>query len=421
MLTRATRIKLVVFVVVAVASVVYVGGKYAGLDRMFGARGYVVTAQLADSGGIFTGAEVAYRGVTIGNVRELHLMPTGVDVELDIDDDAPRVPANATAHVANRSAVGEQYIDLRPESARGPYLADGSVIRRDKTTLPVTPDTLLANVDKLVASIPLDSLRTVVDESYLAFADAGPEMERLLDAAHSFSTTARANIPDVKRLLRSARTVLQTQADHADDLGTFASGLKRISEQFAESDPDLRRIIDRGTGTGRELSQLLDSTGTDLGVLLANLLTVVKVAETRDDSLEQTLVALPIVGAFTPTVSLEGRGQLGLVFDMFVPPSCVKGYETTVQRGADDVSEVEPNKEAYCAEPPGSPVSVRGAQNAPFKGKPVVVEPPAEEKERQQLPGVLSLPTVVFPPATPSPSAPGQGRSAGMAGLLGGR
>jgi phospholipid/cholesterol/gamma-HCH transport system substrate-binding protein len=411
MMSRATRIKLLAFFVIAVASVVYVGGKYAGLDRLFGARGYVVTAQLADSGGIFSGAEVAYRGVTIGNVRELHLTPTGVDVELDIDDDSPRIPANATAHVANRSAVGEQYIDLRPTSSQGPFLADGGVIKRDRTTLPVTPDTLLANLDKLVASVPLDSLRTVVDESYLAFADAGPEMQRLLDAAHSFTVEARQNMPDLERLLKSARVVLKTQGDHADDLGTFASGLQRVSKQFAKSDPDLRRVIDRASGAGQELSDLIDSAGTDIGVVLANLLTVTKVAETRGDSLEQTLVSLPIVGAFAPSVTLEGKGQLGLVFDNFVPPSCTKGYESTKQRHANEIAEVEPNKQAYCAEPKGSPISVRGAQNSPFQGRPVAVEPPSQSgqsAQSQELPGLLSLPTA-------------QGRSSGMAGLLGGR
>ncbi|MQA63054.1 MAG: MCE family protein, partial [Actinophytocola sp.] len=100
MLTRGTRLKLLAFVLIAVASVVYVGGKYAGLDRLFGARGYVVTAQLADSGGIFTGAEVAYRGVTIGNVSALHLIDSGVDAELDIDNDAPPIPADTMAQVA---------------------------------------------------------------------------------------------------------------------------------------------------------------------------------------------------------------------------------------------------------------------------------------------------------------------------------
>lgn len=408
MLTRATRFKLLAFLVIAVASVAYVGGQYAGLDRLFGARGYVVTANLADSGGIFSGAEVAYRGVTVGNVRELNLTRDGVDVQLDIDDDSPPIPASAEAVVANRSAVGEQYIDLRPKTPRGPYLADGSVIRRDATKLPVTPDTLLANLDKLVASVPLDSLRTVVDESYLAFADAGPDMQRLLDSANSFTVAARDNVPDLERLLRSARVVLKTQGDHAGDLNTFATGLQKIAKQFKSSDPELRKIIDRVPAVSGELSDLIGDSGTDLGVIIANLLTVTNIAEPRGDALEQQLVGLPIVGAFSPSVTMDDRGQLGLVFDMFNPPSCTKGYEGTRQRGADDQSEREPNKQAYCAEPPGSPIGVRGAQNAPFGGKPVQVKPPGEQPD-QTLPGVLSLPTGSSP-----------ARAGGMAGLLGG-
>lgn len=407
MLTRGTRVKLVAFAVIAVVSVLFVGGKYAGLDRLHGPRGYVVTAQLADSGGIFTGAEVAYRGVTIGNVAALHLTDNAVDVDLDISEDAPPIPANTTAKVTNRSAVGEQYVDLRPDGSAGPFLEHGSVITQDNTGVPVSPDTMLTNLDKLVASVNAASLRTVVNEGYLAFADSGPELQRLLDAAHSFSTTARDKVPDLERLLSSARTVLETQRRHGDDLTAFASGLKRISKQLAKSDPDLRKVIDRAPPVGAQVSDFLGTSGNDLSAMIANLLTTANIAAPRTDSVEQMMVALPIVGAFARTVSLDGKGQLGLVFDNFNPPSCTKGYESTKQRPADDVSEVEPNKQAYCAEPPGSETGVRGAQNAPYGGKPVAVDPPRDSGSgADSMPGVLSLPT-------------SQGDAKGMAGLLG--
>ena len=40
--------------------------------RLFG-DGYVVTADFAESGGIFTNAEVTYRGVAVGRVDRLRL------------------------------------------------------------------------------------------------------------------------------------------------------------------------------------------------------------------------------------------------------------------------------------------------------------------------------------------------------------
>ena len=45
--------------------------------------------QLADSGGIFSNAEVTYRGVTIGRVGQLRLTADGVEVDLELDADAP--------------------------------------------------------------------------------------------------------------------------------------------------------------------------------------------------------------------------------------------------------------------------------------------------------------------------------------------
>lgn len=397
MLTRATRIKLVVFVVVAVVTVFYVGGKYAGLDRLIGARGYVVTAALADSGGVFTGAEVTYRGVTVGNVRALRLTDTGVDVELDIEDSAPPIPANARAVVANRSAVGEQYVDLRPERDVQPYLEHGSLIHQDRTGLPVPTDTVLTSLDRLISSVDTRSLNVVVDEAYLAFADTGEDLRVLLDTARSFTKTARQYLPETRQLLSSGRIVLDTQRAHAEDLTSFASGLNKIAKNLKASDKDLRAVIDRAPGVSRQVTDFLEVSGSDLSALVANLLTTAQLSRPRIDSLEQMLVSLPIVAAFAPTVSQGGRGQLGLVFDNFNPPSCTKGYESTVQRRADDLTEVEPNKEAYCAEPSGSVTGVRGSQNAPYRGKPTVVAPPSDEPEQgpgaPELPGLLALPS----------------------------
>ncbi|GAA5112265.1 MlaD family protein [Haloechinothrix salitolerans] len=414
MLTWSTRIKLLAFGLIAVVSVVFVGGKYAGLDRLLGPRGYVVTAELTDSGGIFRGSEVTYRGVTVGTVSALRLTDRGVDVELDIDEDAPPIPADTDAVVANRSAVGEQYLDLRPDGPGGPFLANGSVIEAKRIDAPVAPETMLTHVDQLIGSINTRSLNTIVDEAYVAFADSGDDLQLLLDSAHEFTTSARKNMPATRQLLSSARTVLDTQRRHADDLGQFASGLKTISRQFAKSDPDLRAIIDRAPGVANEVSEFIDVSGNDTAMLVANLLTTADVAAPRTDSMKQLMVNFAVIGAFARTVSEDGRGHLGLVFDMFNPPSCTRGYEGTKQRPANDVSEVEPNKDAYCAEPPGSPISVRGAQNAPYRGVPQAVPVPQRRGSGSDdsgagdgLPGLLGLPGLSSKPA-------------GIADLLGG-
>ncbi len=394
MLLRGTKVRLFLFAMIAVVGIVYVGGTYAGLDRLFGARGYRVTVQLAESGGIFANAEVTYRGVTVGRVERLALADDGVDVVLDIEDDAPPIPADTRAVVANRSAVGEQYVDLRPDHDGGPFLADGSVVPRDRTATPSSPETLLSNLDTFVESVPQDSLRTTVDELYLAFQNAGPALRVLLDSAGTLTDTATEHLPQTTSLLANGRTVLATQAAQTRQILDYSSNLRLIAEQLKTSNPDLRALITNVPLVAVQVDDLLRDSGQDLGVIIANLLTTMRITSTRIDGIEQLLVAFPMITATAPGANPDGTGHLGLVLTFNDPMSCTKGYETTKQRPGNDVTDVPPNPLAYCAEPPGSPIGVRGSQNAPFGGKPVEVPPPAAAPQPRVpgLPGALSFP-----------------------------
>ncbi len=120
----------------------YVSARYVGLgERLFG-DGYVVTADFTESGGIFTNAEVTYRGVAVGRVDRLRLADDGVHVDLRLQG-GTRIPADTRAVVANRSAVGEQYVDLQPRRRSGPYLSNGGHITVANTATPIHTETRL--------------------------------------------------------------------------------------------------------------------------------------------------------------------------------------------------------------------------------------------------------------------------------------
>jgi phospholipid/cholesterol/gamma-HCH transport system substrate-binding protein len=396
MLLRGTKVRLFLFALIAVVGIGYVGGTYAGLDRLFWSRGYEVTAQFADSGGIFVNAEVTYRGVAIGRVTELRLSDGGIDVVLDIDDNAPPIPADTKAVVANRSAIGEQYVDLVPDRSGEPHLAEGSVIPRSRTSIPAGPETLLSNLDNLVASVPTDSLRTVVDELDKAFRGTGPALQVLLDSAGSLTETARRHLPQTVSLLSHGRVVLQTQASQSQQIIDYSRNLHLLAEQLKTSDPDLRTLIGTLPQVSIQVTEILRDAGQNLGIIMANLLTTAQITNTRIDGIEQLLVAYPMITATAPGANPDGTGHLGLVLTFNDPFSCTRGYETTRQRPASDTRDIPPNQNAYCAEPPGSPIGVRGSQNAPFGGKPREVPPPAP------APGQPATPTPL--PATLSGS-----------------
>jgi phospholipid/cholesterol/gamma-HCH transport system substrate-binding protein len=369
-LTRRTRLQLVAFFVIAVLAVVYALFRFTDLSKVFGNDGYTVKLELMDSGGIFTNAEVTYRGVQVGRVGELRLTKQGLEVDLNITPDAPQIPADLEAVVANRSAVGEQFVDLQPRGDASPYLTGTSVIAADKTKVPISTDKVLRDLDDLAVSVPTDSLRTVVDELDKAFSGTGPDLQVLLDSTTSFTQAANEHLPQTIGLLDSGGTVLDTQNQQAGNIRTFSTSLVQLNEQLKNSDGDIRRLIAATPEAANQVIGVLQDSGTNLGVVLANLLTTSNILVTRTAGLEQAMVTYPVVAIGANTVAPgDGTAHLGLALNLFNPPPCVKGYEQTKRRAGNDVAAAPVNEQAYCAEPVGSPINVRGAQNAPFGGK----------------------------------------------------
>lgn len=368
MIGRSIIAQLIAFALITLAGVSYVTAKYVGLgDKLFGGS-YVVTVDLADAGGIFTNAEVTYRGVTVGRVDALRLSEDGVLADVRLDE-GTEIPADTDAVVENRSAVGEQYVDFQPASSGEPFLTGGDTIARDRTRIPVPTEVLLLDIDRLVRSVDQGDLVTVVDELGKAFFDGGKDLQRLLDSGDSLTIAATEALPETLTLINDGKIVLDTQRDTGPAIRSFATDLADLSESLVTADGDLRTVLDRGVVASREVDALLTDNRAAIAGLLTNLVTIGEVTVVRVDGLEQILVTYPdvVTGGYT-VVPGDGTSHFGLVLQSD-PPSCRTGYEGTQQTDPNDTEGLPPlNTGARCAEPSASGTNVRGAQNAPGSG-----------------------------------------------------
>ncbi|MCX5386710.1 MCE family protein [Streptomyces sp. NBC_00083] len=427
MLTRATRLKNVAFLVIGVLVLGYTGFRYADIGHYIGIRSYyTVKVQLAETGGLFTHSNVTYRGVSVGRVGPIGLSDDGVVAELHIDNSAPPIPSALQAVVANLSAVGEQYIDLRPTSAGAPYLGDGAVIEQSDTRTPAPVTTVLTSVNDLAASVPLESLRTVVDEFGKAFEGRGDDLQALLDNGSDFVRAADRALPSTTTLLADGETVLRTQADEGQAIRTFASGAQTLAATLKSSDGDLRRLIAAAPDAAGQVSGLLRDLDPAISVVLANLLTTADVAVTRQRGIEELLVKIPPLVAAGATAIDKNGANLGMAVTFFAPLPCTDGYGgTTYRNGLETLDTPKLNTKARCAAPASSGIDVRGSAHAPSgggvpapaqpgslpatataQGSPAANPPAAPQTGAPALPGALALPAL--------PGGPND-----LAGLLG--
>jgi phospholipid/cholesterol/gamma-HCH transport system substrate-binding protein len=369
MIEKRTKVQLLIFVIITLVGVSFVGARYARLDRVFVDDTYTVVAHFADSGGIFAGGEVTYRGVKVGQVEEMRLTDDGVDLRLEIDKDYDSIPSDAIALVGNRSAVGEQYVELQPRSDTEPYFEDHSEIAVENTRTPIQTQTLLTNLSETVRSVDQDALRTTVHELGLAFAGTGEDLQRIIDTGNAFIEDANANFDVTTSLIRDSNVVLRGQAAKASAIRSFARNLSLFSGTLAGSDADLRRIIENGSATATDLRRFLEDNEVDLAELINNVVTTGEVVVRHLDGIEQILVVYPYVveGGFTVVSKSPGTGLYDAHFGMVLtehPPICRRGYESTDRRPPQDGRNRPMNMHARCAEP-ATQSNPRGAQHSP--------------------------------------------------------
>jgi len=389
MISRRIRIQLMAFVVLAVLGVVYAGAKYAGMASLVSQTTYTVHLDLADTGGIFTNAEVTYRGVGVGRVGKLRPTAQGADVELVIRKSAPDIPADGIrAEVKNLSVIGELYVDLTPTGSDRPYLRNGSVIPASAATTPVAPARLLAGLNNLLRSVPPEQTTVVLDELSAAFANGGADLGRLLDSSSALLTSARASLTETQDLIDAGSVVLRTQNATADNVISFSTSLKLLSKSLKSADPSLNRLISNAPLLTTQVSALLRESGPGFSHLVADLLTTSRLVDPRGDGLRELLVTYPALSrAAYSAVPGDGTAHFGLVLNAFDPQPCTRGYETTNQRAGSSLSGGPVNAEATCAEPSGSPIDVRGTQNTPREPIPDAVPYPSSASGPTGMPG----------------------------------
>ncbi len=378
MITRRTKIQLIIFLVITLAGVSFVGAKYARLDRVVRDPSYSVVAHYAESGGIFTGGEVTYRGVQVGRVSSMELTEEGVDVTLSIDNEYDDVPADSRALVGNRSAVGEQYVELQPQSNGEPYLEDGSEIETSMTDTPISTTEWLATTQDLVNSVPKKDLRTVIDEFGNAFKGTGDDLSRLIDSSSSFIDAANRNFELTTTLVNESRIVLGTQLDKASAIRSFTRDLRLFSDTVVKADGSLRKVIDDGSVTATTLRRFLEDNQADLGQLFSDLATIGEIQVKHLAGTRMVLIVYPYVvaGGFA-VASPDKNGQVDAHFGLILteaPPACERGYNARVRDPQTQRGNAPMDENARCKEPPGQS-NPRGAQNAPGRAPMLAAQP----------------------------------------------
>ncbi|MCX2967263.1 MCE family protein, partial [Gordonia aquimaris] len=238
------------------------------------------------------------------------------------------IPASSAAVVANRSAIGEQYVDLQPTSSQGPYLENGSVIT--DTSVPPELEDVVASAIDFTSSIPVDDLHTVITELGKAFDGRANDLTRLTDSLSKLSRAGYDSLDETISLIQNSDVVLATQAEQSDAILSWSRNLDVVTATLAAADPDLRRLLSTGTASATQISTLLQDSGGDISTVVKQLASTVRTIEPTAFAISPTFAMLSLLsaGAHSPAPG-DGQIHFGVVLETNNPAACTRGYEGT--------------------------------------------------------------------------------------------
>ena len=284
---RRRRRRAVAFVTVVALSATVLGACGGG------ASPYTVTAVFPSAEGLFAGNAVDVLGVGAGSVTAVRPELHDVIVTMAVNG-SQDLPADVRAALTTPQLLGEPSIELAPGYSSGPKLRPGAVIPEARTSVPISTDQLLRDLQSYLGQVNAPALGGLVANlaqdlqgqgqalngliangagTLNILAEKGNDLGQLEGSLAQITATLRQRTATVTQLVQSYSTVAHVLATDSGPLGDSITQLADASQQLsALLNPNLNPLqADIGTITqvGRTLDRNVSSLDEGLSSSVA--------------------------------------------------------------------------------------------------------------------------------------------------------
>ena len=260
----------------------------------------VVTADFADTTGVYVGNDVTYLGVQVGEIVAVQPRGSTMRVVMHLDP-GTEVPEDAGAEILQGSLVTDRYIELGPAYTRGPALRSGAHIDATHTRSPATVDEIAEAIDDLVLALDAglgkgaggndlgDVLATTAD----ALDGNGPHLRRALAESRDALEVLNSKDADLTAVTDNLVALVDVLARRDRALRTFTSAAADTTGVLADQREELVATLDSLDQLTRMTERFLRDNGDVLSEDLAGLADVVSVVRDNQDSLAEAFDVMP--------------------------------------------------------------------------------------------------------------------------------
>lgn len=302
---------------IALGVVIVIGVYYIVFDVLgfrLTSQPFPVTVMMPSAGGLYSGANVTYRGVPVGTITGLDLSTQSVAVRLAINP-GEQIPDNGMVYVKELSALGEQYLDLQPSSNSGPDLQGGTVIPESRVVLPTPIGTALVDLGRLLQSVNPNDVHTVERFLTTAFVGTGPGLRTIIVTGQKLFEALLAAQPETVNLVVDGNKDLKVLESTDGDIARFSAGLASLTATLKNSNSDLKALIDNGNTAAQQLNPFLAQNNKNLAGVIAGLAASSAASAQFNPQVRAIFELLPVVAGDLASVASGGQVHGTLEFN----------------------------------------------------------------------------------------------------------
>ena len=257
-------------------------------------------AYFANTNGLYTGDEVRILGVAVGTVEKIEPQPNAAKVTFSVDRQYP-VPADAEAAILSPSLVSARAIQLVPAYTRGPKLADGATIPKERTAVPVEWDDLRQQLEKLTDSLqpttpggpsPVGEFINSAAENLRGEGDTARDtvikLSQAVSALGDHST-------DIFSTVRNLQLLVSALSSSSDLLAAFNSNLADVTTVLANSPNEVANATKGLDEAVNDLRGFVADNREGLGVAFDHLNAITTAMNDSRGDIKQVLHIAPTV------------------------------------------------------------------------------------------------------------------------------
>ncbi len=256
----------------------------AGVVWMLGGESdrKTVTAYFPRAVSIYEGSDVRVLGVAVGQVEEVVPEGTQVKVVMTYDEDVD-VPQDAEAVIVSPSVVGDRYVQLTPAFEDGDErMADNTVIKADKTGIPLELDEIYSSIDKLTVALGPEganregALTDLLEQTAKNFGGQGEQFHQTIKDFGKLSETLDNNKDELFESATQLEGFIKTLADNDETVRGFNRSLGNVSTLLNDERQELTTAL---SNLGTALDEVATFVKTNRAVLGRNIKDVNRVAK----------------------------------------------------------------------------------------------------------------------------------------------